>query len=110
MFGIISLALATGTVFSHQFALWPIALAAVAWRDEQDKRISWALLTTVPLAAASGLMFSRYGDLSHGVGLVLVSARSLLVLGAALLAFVGLGAASDSTTSPEPTPSTEAPT
>ncbi|HEV3474324.1 MAG TPA: glycosyltransferase 87 family protein [Actinomycetota bacterium] len=89
LFGMLALLLAFGTVFSPQFVLWLIALAAGALCFS---RISWPLALVLPVAAlthASFLQLAKIVTADYALTLPLL-VRNTLVFAAGMGALFGL--------------------
>ncbi len=57
MFGLLSLLMFFGTVFSPQFVVWLIPLSAVALSHPLDRRLRWPLLSITLIAVLTHLVF-----------------------------------------------------
>jgi Glycosyltransferase family 87 len=90
MFGTLSLAIGLGTVFSPQFVLWMLALAAAASCARSSPGRAPALVL-IPIAVLTQLLYPfqyRHLIAADGLGLVLLGLRNGLVLAVALSVFV----------------------
>lgn len=74
-----ALVLVVGSVFSPQFVLWLIALAAVALTYPVDAAARRALLLVLPVAAVTHLSFVVFGTYTRPVDLAVLAGRNALV-------------------------------
>ncbi|MGH2747627.1 MAG: glycosyltransferase 87 family protein [Actinomycetota bacterium] len=108
MFGTLALLMFLGTVFSPQFGVWLIGLGAAALSHPLTRRLRWSLLSVLPIALLTQIIFPfTIGDVlgpfyagasepGSPLGLTVLGLRNFLVLAAGVATFWGLKAASQS--------------
>ncbi len=90
MIGLLAGLLAFGTVFSTQFAVWLIALAAAALCRRFAPRVRVQLLSVLPIAGLTHLGFLALDEAQEPRGLMLLGIRNVMVLVAAFGVLVAL--------------------
>jgi hypothetical protein len=91
-FATLALMLGVGTVFSPQYVIWLVALAAVVM-CERYPRVGWAAWLLIPIAALTQYIYPNQYFRVMGrqtIGLVALVGRNFLVLAAGVAAFVAV--------------------
>lgn len=90
-YAVAALILATGTVFSPQFVVWVIALAAVALTYRVGPSARRALLLVLPIALLTQLSFMVFDDYAQATDLAVLAGRNALVVWSGWAVARGLG-------------------